>query len=123
MTKKSMRDGTDVEGSRDVAIASEHQKAASSTPGPWQCQPLHGRSVIAGVGVFQLGSLGADVLARDMEANARLIAAAPDLLAALRLFVERYLRLVSSGDCGNWDAEGDDEMIAARAAIAKAEGR
>lgn len=54
--------------------------------------------------------------------DARLFAAAADLLAALRQFVERYTAMVHSGDCGNWDPETDAEVIAARAAIARAEG-
>jgi len=54
------------------------------------------------------------------EANARLIAAAPDLLAALTTFVAEYVQLVESGDAGNWDAETEAKVIAARAAIAKA---
>lgn len=47
-------------------------------------------------------------------ANTRLIAAAPDLLAALKLFVTQYE--------GGADRECRPEMAAARAAIAKATG-
>ena len=54
--------------------------------------------------------------------DARLIAAAPDLLAALQTFLAEYVSLVNSGDAGNWDAEEEDKVIAARAAIAKATG-
>jgi hypothetical protein len=59
----------------------------------------------------------------EQAANARLIAAAPNLLATLKAFVERYTQLVNCGDCGNWDPETDAEVIAARTAIAKAEGQ
>ena len=57
------------------------------------------------------------------EANARLIAAAPTMLDALKALTERYVSLVASGDCGNWDVEDEQFVVAARAAIAKAEGR
>jgi hypothetical protein len=57
-----------------------------------------------------------------MISNARLIAAAPDLLEALEVFVSQYVELVESGDAGNWDAETEPKVIAARTAIAKARG-
>lgn len=56
------------------------------------------------------------------EANAKLIAAAPDLLEALEGLLDRYTSLVSCGDCGYWNAEVEEEVIASRAAIAKARG-
>jgi hypothetical protein len=46
-----------------------------------------------------------------------------ELLAALKGITEMYVRLINSGDCGNWDPEEDKEVIASRAAIAKAEGK
>jgi len=57
------------------------------------------------------------------EANANLIAAAPDLLAALRALFDDYKRLADSGDAGNWRLEDLDEGKQALAALAKAEGR
>ena len=57
------------------------------------------------------------------EADVTLLAAAPDLLAALKVITDQYVSLVASGDCGNWDAERDDQVVLARAAIAKAERR
>lgn len=56
----------------------------------------------------------------QQAANARLMEAAPDLLAALAKITMRYVSLVESGDCGNWDAGDEDEVKNARAAIAKA---
>lgn len=37
---------------------------------------------------------------------------------ALEGLLLRYNALVNSGDCGNWNPEGDDDVIAARAALA-----
>lgn len=54
--------------------------------------------------------------------NAHLIAAAPDLYEALEAFVARYAAMVNSGDCGNWNPEEEDFVIAARSALAKASG-
>ncbi len=64
-----------------------------------------------------------DNLARSVVANAHLIASAPELLQALEVFLESYVRDARSGDWGNWDPEQEPEVIAARAAIAKAKGR
>jgi hypothetical protein len=50
----------------------------------------------------------------------RLASAAPDLLEALKAMVARYVSLAGSGDCGFWDPETEDEVIAARKAIAEA---
>ena len=48
---------------------------------------------------------------RDLErANAR-------LREALEMILERYVRLVESGDAGNWDAEAEPDVINARAAL------
>ena len=58
----------------------------------------------------------------DMEANALLIAAAPDCFEVLDALLEMYVDLANSGDCGNWDPEKMPEVISARAAIAKAKG-
>lgn len=57
------------------------------------------------------------------EANARLISAAPDLYEAVKGFLDLYVALVNSGDCGNWNPEEEDVVIAARAALQKADGR
>lgn len=105
---------------------------AAHTPGPWKlCGPNDGRNsaVVAGVEggdpPYILCDVYKDVeeIARNAKANARLISAAPDLLAALKFFLERYVAFVASGDCGNWDVKFDPEVVKATAAIAKAEGK
>jgi hypothetical protein len=97
------------------------------SPGPWVIDQNSGPSIwirqVNGPDTT-LATAWGDI--EDLEPlafdNARLIAAAPDLLAALRTFTERYVVMINSGDCGNWDPETETEVIAARAAIAKAEG-
>ena len=49
----------------------------------------------------------------ERDANARLIAAAPDLLAALETLTDA---------CCQWDNQDDPALEASRAAIAKAKG-
>ena len=58
--------------------------------------------------------------AYETRANAALITAAPELLAALQVLLERYTGLVNCGDCGNWDPEKESSVIAARHALARA---
>ena len=59
--------------------------------------------------------------AHDPERD-RLMAVNAELLDALKRLLERYADLANSGDCGNWNCEEEPQVIAARAAIAKAEG-
>lgn len=46
-----------------------------------------------------------------------------DLLEALKAMLARYVSLAGSGDCGFWDPETENEVIAARSAIQRAEGQ
>ena len=55
-----------------------------------------------------------------MKERAALIASAPDLLAALEALVTEYVELVESGDCGFWDPEEVEVVIAARTALERA---
>jgi hypothetical protein len=54
---------------------------------------------------------------------AQVFAAAPDLLAALKATLAKYTQLADSGDCGFWNSCEELHVIAARAAIAKAEAQ
>jgi hypothetical protein len=86
------------------------------TPGPWhyfetedgrcRVKPLNGKYIVAECSAME-------PQCEEQGSNARLIAAAPDLLEALR-------RLLDSGDVR--DAAEKGALAAARAAIAKAEG-
>jgi hypothetical protein len=101
------------------------------TPGPWE--------LVGATRVWKVGDNGAAVAimaepevrysdqfrevdmgsarSREACANARLIAAAPDLLAALREYVDRHEAAMTSSPVGL------PEYDQACAAIAKAEGR
>lgn len=59
----------------------------------------------------------------EIRSNAKLIAAAPDLLEALLGLASKYKSLADSGDCGDcgvWKAEDQTEFIKAENAIKKA---
>jgi hypothetical protein len=92
----------------------------SHTPGPWWVEdsdhPMgEGREVYDGFG--RTASVYGDTL--TAEANARLIAAAPELLAALREVADGCARRLRKGK-----DQGDlDTLRLCRTAIAKAEGR
>jgi len=84
------------------------------TPGPWKAHKDN-FTVTANHGIICKVATGEN---RDEEdANLALIAAAPDLLECL----DNLLSLGSSEHFGEW--EKWEEVIAAREAIAKAEGR
>ena len=84
---------------------------------PWQAEADEVRTLD--------GRLIAQVFGQypDYEIRARVIAAAPEVTEALKETLERWVALVNSGDAGFWDPEEELHVIAARAAIAKAEGR
>ena len=108
---------------------------ANHTPGPWcaddegmyvfgksvgGCSMEEGEHMVAQIrGWGHLRYRGEAEAVEVQKANARLIAAAPDLLTALNDLLERYTSLVNCGDCGRWDAEKEDTVIAVRAALAK----
>ena len=50
-------------------------------------------------------------------------AAVDDLLAALAALLLAHRSLVNSDDCGFWEVENEEAVIAARAAIARAGGQ
>ncbi|PYQ25649.1 MAG: hypothetical protein DMF56_27020 [Acidobacteria bacterium] len=70
---------------------------AKHTPGPWQVSPLDGRTcgpsrllVSSGTTLPQMQAVAIVTLrAGETDANARLIAAAPDMLGTLKAFADR----------------------------------
>lgn len=95
------------------------------TPGPWTCFYKHKYdewhvSLPMTGGNMKLALCPDGIQSGNREADAHLIAAAPDLFHALKTFVEEYVRLIESGDAGFWNPEEEAKVIAARAAISKA---
>lgn len=111
------------------------------TPGPWEPDPFLGNWNILGPGEITLAEVFASSEAAidiDTEANARLIAAAPELLEALQVLLPRCVRRHPDDGsricmwCGSVNdvddripVKHDDycEVAAAYAAIAKALGQ
>lgn len=111
----------------------ENEKLTKHTPGPWFACGDGSCGTLVRAGDIRTGRKVASTWVNtspmsipENEANARLIAASPDLLAALKRMVsqcERYLneRPVSESDMLNPDYVSPMEQ--SLAAIAKAEGR
>ena len=96
------------------------EKHATHTPGPWEiedCTPGESTGLC-----FEVGTKDS-VIARttdgwkEAHANARLIAAAPDLLAQCREFEKCLTYLINSGDSG-----ADLELDKLREVLAKVDG-
>ncbi len=84
------------------------------TPGPWVVKRRE-TSLVVRAQARSHASVA--IIARKNRANANLIAAAPDLLSALRV-------LLNTSECScEGECVADCTHVIARAAIAKAEGR
>ena len=95
---------------------------AQHTPGPWtaivKLNNGHWRVVKRWYGKPEpVAAIRSSSTVGRESANAALIAAAPDLLAALQMFLEQY-----GSDGTDPDRESRPEIKAARAAIRKARG-
>lgn len=95
--------------------------SAKYTPGPWE-------TAGSGITVWSLDEMVADCSPEDGEiptserqANARLIASAPELLEALEATV-LHVEMPLSGRDADWHEAGTDILNRARTAIAKARG-
>ena len=91
---------------------------AKHTPGPWQSfADDQGHDIIAedGAHIARVEPVNSLNPAEEQDANGNLLAAAPDLLAALKALLHQ---------CEYMGAPADHpDMAAATAAIAKAEGK
>ena len=91
------------------------EKHATFTPGPWHA---HSTKVSTWETQEQIEFHGDEVIAETgFEANARLIAAAPELLEQCKLFDKVLTHLINSGDSG-----ADLERDKLREILAKVEG-
>ena len=107
------------------------ERTNTHTPGPWKWDEGWGAILSCGdvqrlvcpvwTGGNRSGMTESEV-ARDV-ANARLIAAAPDLLEALEDLIERAGTSMHQANSDGAEYDVDDELKAAYAAIAKARGR
>ena len=104
------------------------EKHATHTPGPWHySEVIRGRDQyyrqiradfkIAEVHACHSGVAGTKKGRAEDEANARLIAAAPELLEQCKLFEKVLTHLINSGDSG-----ADLERDKLREVLAKVEG-
>lgn len=110
------------------------ENTATATPGPWTFTMRQQKQECCGKVMSSIGYVKADsdhveiaVLYKSderQEANARLIAAAPDLLDALKHILEYDDGPIHSGsrDGYEWHGRAPRVWEAARAAISKAEG-
>jgi hypothetical protein len=106
-----------------VATGPAAKAKAQHTPGPWEnhkwnCEE---HQISAKGGTIALVSHSHTLVSEaEADANARLIAAAPDLLAALRdVLAHTGMEIITEEDQIRWTSVLED----AKAAIAAAEGR
>lgn len=96
------------------------------TPGPWEVQRMGSKQFIWDCAPYPGSVPIAEVIAGryvgEKARNARLIAAAPDLLTALNGLFEHCAMVHKHWGDGNNQKEADAAIAAARAAIAAATG-
>jgi hypothetical protein len=103
--------------------------AVTHTPGPWTVRI--GQDALVTCPDGRSFDIGDAIYHPDNIANARLIAAAPDLLAALKDVLSQFeagafLRNTDSDGCSDWALRAVEPLrvlAAASAAVKKAEGR
>ena len=88
-----------------------HRWQATASGSAWQVRDATGRRVCS-----------VSTIRVEQEEEARLIAAAPELLEALEELFADYKDLGESGDAGYWSLEGSPIGKKALAAMAKARG-
>jgi hypothetical protein len=123
-TKNTTKNKDDHARRRTLGNATDSRTASTNemdregpTPGPWEAVPSANRMGDSW-GVRCAGeTVGMSIAQMVWKRDASLIAAAPDLLAALKAFVlhDEAAVHIGDGEC--------PEYVSAQAAIAKAEGR
>jgi hypothetical protein len=101
---------------------------ASFTPGPWRVDPRYASDIQTADGALEIAGVAATILTGgekpELEArfaNARLIAAAPELYGALDKLRNDFAAFMSDV-LGSSDAEIANWLTPADAALAKARG-
>ena len=89
------------------------------TPGPWKVSKNGNDIEMANSDNAGIATLYAISELQD-KANAKLIAASPEMLEALKAMTEHYVDLVNSSDAGSWNPEEEDVVKKAREVITKA---
>lgn len=80
---------------------------ADFTPGPWECRSI-------GVHAYTLTNLPKTARAGETDANARLIAAAPTLLALLERAVPLWEPWIEEDEEHEWLRQAREALAAAR---------
>lgn len=102
---------------------SQKSAAAGYTPGPWQTTdygiagPSSSSGALGGIHRVAIADIHPAATMEEWAANARLIASAPELLAALRI---ELAALVEQRDTGTTILSRDARIERMRSAIAKA---
>jgi hypothetical protein len=96
------------------------------TPGPWEARPNDGQIILNGSNCYDIQEIFNDAGGFN-PADIRLMAAAPDMLAALKMWMELETTCDGRRICYCDDPEvaqhGKCYACVAEAAISKAEGR
>lgn len=92
--------------------------AASFSPGPWKVNPLSQHDIVTENGTHVCSTMFSHEIAATDTANGFLLAAAPDLLAALEVAVG----LIEAIDGRDNSCNPREDISQLRAAIAKATG-
>lgn len=116
--------------SSSVPAISDRPEKLTHTPLPWTTMGVSNPMTDPRMSLWGPRPAGAESgewIAKDLTpANVafvlRCVNTHDALVLALRVMLHRYVSLVNCGDCGHWDPETEPEVIAARAALAKAEG-
>lgn len=98
---------------------------AKHTSGPWKVRPVYSKGEPMPATIYAGRESVADMTGTSPhdDANARLIAAAPDLLEALKRVNECLRSWITSSTQNRVNPLEIAEFVAANEAIAKAEGR
>lgn len=100
--------------------------SATLAPTPWTAHESCGGMVIRDAHDWAIANViqrnahpvhGGEITRAQCIAHAKLVIASPLLVEALAGLLNHYVALVQCGDSGNWYAEKETQVIAARAAL------